>query len=451
MDKKAVQEKEILRDLGGGLILRRAVRQDVDALADFDARVFSEQGPDQPDMRLHAWISDLASKPHPTFNVGDFTIVEDTNTGQIVSSLNLIPQTWSYAGIQFGVGRPEVVATLPEYRHRGLVRAQFEVIHQWSAERGHLVQAITGIPYYYRLFGYEMALDLGGGRAGYSAHIPRLSESESEPYRVRPAAKADIPFLQSVYDFGAQRSLVKCEWNADLWRYEIYGKSEQNVNRIVLCIIENLQGEPVGYLGHPNFPWGKMLAAIQYELKPGVSWAAVTPTVIRYLAQTGAAMLAEKPDEKLEAFGFWGGREHPVYQVLNDSLPRVRKPYAWYIRVADLPGFLKHIAPVLEKRLADSSLVGHTGELKITFYRRGLRLVLDQGRFTTIEAWRPEPLGNSGDAAFPDLTFLQLLFGYRTFEELMYAFPDCWYETETHRALLEALFPKQPSKVAMIS
>ena len=41
-----------------------------------------------------------------------------------------------------------------------LSRIQFEEVHKWSAERGETVQAITGIPFYYRQFGYEMALDL---------------------------------------------------------------------------------------------------------------------------------------------------------------------------------------------------------------------------------------------------------------------------------------------------
>ena len=76
--------------------------------------------------------------------------------------MNLISQTWTYDGIPFGVGRPELVGTQPEYRKRGLVRAQFEVIHAFSAERGEMVQAITGIPFYYRQFGYEMAMGLGG-------------------------------------------------------------------------------------------------------------------------------------------------------------------------------------------------------------------------------------------------------------------------------------------------
>ena len=160
----------ILRDLGDGLILRRSTPADAEALADFNARVHSDDGWDKPDERIGAWVRDLLTLPHPTFDVGDFTIVEDTRAGKIASSLNLIPQTWTYAGIPFQVGRPEVVGTAPEYRKRGLVRIQFDTVHQWCAERGYIVQAITGIPYYYRLFGYEMALNLGGGRSGYKVH-----------------------------------------------------------------------------------------------------------------------------------------------------------------------------------------------------------------------------------------------------------------------------------------
>ena len=42
-----------------------------------------------------------------TLRPDDFTIVEETASGRIVSSLNLIPQTWTYEGIEFGVGRPD--------------------------------------------------------------------------------------------------------------------------------------------------------------------------------------------------------------------------------------------------------------------------------------------------------------------------------------------------------
>ena len=47
----------------------------------------------------------------------------------------------------------------------------------------------------------------------------------------------------------------------------------------------------------------------------------------------------------------------------------------------------------------------------------------------------------------PDLVFLQLLFGYRSLEELEYAFADCRVENDEARALLTALFPRQTSNV----
>ena len=175
-------------------------------------------------------------RPHPTFNVRDFTVVEDTTKGEIVSSLNLISQTWRYAGIPFGVGRPELVGTHPDYRHRGLVRAQFEMIHQWSAERGHKLQAITGIPYFYRKFGYEMALNLGGGRDGFKPDVPKLKQGEEEPYRIRPADVADLPFITELFSKASQRYLVSCDWDQSLWEYELRGKSAKNINRMELLL-----------------------------------------------------------------------------------------------------------------------------------------------------------------------------------------------------------------------
>jgi hypothetical protein len=132
-------------DLGDGLILRRDTKADTQALVDFNGKIHAEGGTERED-KVAEWTRDLMEKPHPTFEVGDFTIVEDTEKGKIVSTLNLISQTWAYGGIPFGVGRPELVGTDPDYRHRGLVRAQFDVIHQWSAARGEQMQGITGIP-----------------------------------------------------------------------------------------------------------------------------------------------------------------------------------------------------------------------------------------------------------------------------------------------------------------
>jgi len=428
--------------LPGGLLLRRSTSADAEKLAAFNAFIHSDN--DELDQRVGVWTSDLLRGDHPTFASEDFTIVEDPSTGKIVSSLNLISQTWTYGGLAFKMGRPELVGTLPDYRRRGLVRLQFDVIHEWSRQRGELLQGITGIPYYYRQFGYEMAVDLGGGHMGASFNVPRLKEDEKEPFVIRPARDADVPFITRLFQLGSQRYLLAAQWDETLWRYELSGKSRQNVNRNEIRIIETPEGVALGVLTHPFELWGDMIAMTGYELKEGVSWYEVTPSVIRYLWQTGEALAAEGK-KSLQAFGFWLGENHPAFQVAAERLVKARRRYAWYLRVPDLPAFLRHIAPVLERRLQVSPLSGYSGQIKLGFYRNGVVLKFEAGKLAAIETWQPESK-DFGTAAYPGLVFYQLLFGYRTQAELEYAYPDC-YSSDQLKPVLQVLFPKQPSDI----
>jgi hypothetical protein len=438
-------DKIILRDLGDGLILRHGRAADAEELADFNAFIFRNTERNEPNERLAWWTRDLALS-HATVKPEDFTVVEDTRSGKIVSSFVWISQRWSYDGIEFGVGRPEMVGTHPDYRNRGVVRAQFEVAHEWSAQRNEMIQVITGIPYFYRQFGYEMTMQLGGGRAGYKVHLPKLKKDEAEPYTLRPATLADLPFIMSLYAQRAQRSLVDCVRDEAMWRYELEGKSEKNVNRVEFRIVETPQGEAVGLLGHPVNLWGQTMTAVLYEVKAGTSWVAVTPSVMRYLWATGEAFNERDKKDGVNEMLFALGLNHPVYDAMKDHLPRLDHPYAWYIRVPDIVAFLRHIAPALERHLAASVVAGHSGELKLSFYRSGAKLTFEQGRIASIEPWKPTA-DDGGSAAFPGYTFLQVLFGWRSLDEVRYAFPDCWAGGNASRALVDALFPKRDSEV----
>jgi hypothetical protein len=439
----AKRKIEVLRDLGDGLILRRAAPTDTATLVEFNAEVHCGSGSDEPRPPMVSWIRDLMSGAHPTFRPQDFTIVQDTNTGEIVSSLCLIPQRWSYEGVEFGVGLPELVGTKSKYRRRGLVRAQFEVVHEWSARRGHRLQAIGGIPNFYRRFGYEMVVELHGGRAGGRADVPKLKKGVKEPYRVRSATQGDLPFIARVYRHGMKRYLLSAVRDSALWRYELDGRRKNAVERRELQVIETAAGERIGMLVQCWEWWEDAFGASAYELKPGTSWLAVTPSVVRHLVKTGEQRAARKK-KKLHGFTFSLGTQHPVYEVMPWRLPRTRPPYAFYIRVPDVPAFLGRVKPVLEQRLAESVAVGYTGDLKLSFYRDGLRLRFQRGRLAEVEPWQPE---RGESAAFPGLTFLHLLFGHRSLDDLKLAYTDCYARTDEARLLLKVLFPKKPSSV----
>jgi hypothetical protein len=182
----------------------------------------------------------------------------------------------------------------------------------------------------------------------------------------------------------------------------------------------------------------------------GTSVQAVLPTVMRALKRQAETYATQRSDKQAPVtdIAFALGRQHPIYEVLDRKLkPLKYHLYGWYIRVADLPGFIRHIAPVLERRLANSVMSGFSGDLNLTFYRGGLRLAFQQGKLTEATDWtEPDTDVDWDGAGFPPLVFLQLLFGFHSLEELRQAFPDCWTDEEP-ALLLNALFPKQSSWV----
>lgn len=437
----------IEKDLGGGLILRRATLQDVEAIAAFDARIHGREAFDQNG--LSAWVRDLGEGKHPTMRAADFTIVEDTASGKIVSSLNLISQTWSYAGIPIKIGRPELVGTDADYRKRGLVREQFALIHEWSRQRGELAQAITGIPYYYRQFGYEMTLEMSGGWMNHASQYPNFPADQQEPFVFRPAVEADLAWLLKMEQRAQKRSLVRALRDEAHMRYELLGMRPDNINRQEFAVIETSAGRPVGMVAHPWYCWGQMQPLFTYELDEGVSYLEVTPFVLRYMWRVGEEH-SKARNFVLKSVGLWLGSDHPAYHAANHLLVPDRPPFPFFMRVPDLPAFLRAVAPVLEQRLVDSPVAGFGGELILNFYRDGVRMVWEQGKLAQVESWNPLVSEADADARFPNLTFLHLLFGYRTLEDVRYMFADCW-ANEKATVLLNTLFPKQASSVWVIS
>ncbi|MFN8401784.1 MAG: GNAT family N-acetyltransferase [Anaerolineales bacterium] len=438
-----------IRDLGDGLILRQGSVEDADALADINSRMHSDEGPDQPELGIGAWIRDLVAKPHPTLVPSDFTVVEETSTGKIVSTLCLIPQTWTFDSIEFGVGRPELVCTLPEFRKRGLIRVQMEEVHKWSAERGHLAQVITGIPYFYRQFGYDMALNLSGARRGFEPHVPALKDGESEPFNIRPATQDDADFILTTYEAHERKQAISCKRTSEIMRYEMHGKDILNLSRYEFVVIEDKNGKRLGFFEHSIDLWFGGIGCVYFAVAEGVSWLAVSPSVVHYMWKKGAEY-AERKSTTRTAFSFNLGEHHPVYDVLDDKLPTVRKPYAYYVRVPDVTAFLNKVKPALERRLAESVAVGYSGELRVSFYKDGFRMVFDNGKITLIESVK-HTTDEDVDVAFPEFTFLHVLFGHRSLDELRHAFVDCYVNTPTARVLVNALFPKRDSFVQAVS
>lgn len=458
-DKALFADPVYVGDLGAGLIRRWSTKADLEKIADLFATVFR----DSPDESLNVAAGDEArvfmSEGFPLMGAGDFAVVEDTAKAErpIVACTCYWRRQWSYGGIPFGVGQPENVATDLAYRRRGLVRALFEMFHARSAAEGHLAQAITGLPYFYRQFGYEYALDLGGHYTISLAGIPDNRGAGDEPYRLRPATLDDIPHLLTLYHQRRSASLVWHETSETFWRYHITswddpairGREATLVGLLgrLSMIIDNA-GQTCGYTWLAAKRLGSDLALFALDLYPHIHWSVALPALLRALRRQGQQTPAFAWNTKpFSEICFHLGRAHPVYDLLRGfPAARYEPPYAWYVRVPDVPAFIRHVTPCLEKRLADSVLSGYTGELIFDFYRGGLQLTIEQGQIRAVAPWQAPAYGDSAQAGCPPLLFLQLLFGYRSLAELRAVFPDVW-ANEAATLLIDTLFPAQPSTV----
>ena len=436
---------ELPKNVGEGLVLRWATPADVEELGTFNVGNHSDD-PEKPETWLARWTEDLMRGDHPTTSASDFTIVVDENAdGKIVSSMNLISQTWLYEDIPIGVGRPELVATDPEYRRRGLVREQFATIHAKSAARGELVQAITGIPWYYRQFGYGMALDLGGGRDFLWERPGNYKAVEEEAYRIRPAEETDWPTLKTLYEAHNQGSLLCRARDEAAWRYELTIPHPTSMYSrkffLVETAVSNQPSQAVAYVEYNQ--WGKSYYVRELGVLPGHSWRAVGLFLTRYFKKL-ADDQKEKEEKVLRGVYFGLGQGHSIYQALGRQLEEQRRPYAWFIRVPDLPKFLRYIRPVLEQRLAASVLARHCGTCRVNLYRQQFTLVFENGKLKEVGTYTAKWV-EDGDIHLPGTSFLQLIFGHATLDELNAVHADCYAKDPEAAVLFSILFPKKPS------
>ncbi|MET9661367.1 GNAT family N-acetyltransferase [Streptomyces sp. NPDC006510] len=134
--------------LADGLVLRAARPADLDQIGALLAR--RGDPADALDHRL------VVTDPDAGWSACAVVVDGD----RVVSTATLLDEEVRIGGVRLPAGQVELVATDREYEGRGLVRALMRWAHDRSAARGHVIQALIGIPYFYRLFGYEYAIDI---------------------------------------------------------------------------------------------------------------------------------------------------------------------------------------------------------------------------------------------------------------------------------------------------
>jgi hypothetical protein len=265
---------------------------------------------------------------------------------------------------------------------------------------------------------------------------------------------SDLPFLARLHQCSTRRYLISFPYDQAYWKLVTFDYFERNRDQIRL--ITDAAGAPLGTVSHPS--WGEEeFAAYNLELMPGVSYLETLPPVLRAVCSIGEeyARSDENPTA-LESLYLKLGPSHPAYAFLEDMQQRFMPNTMGYIRLVDLPGFLRHIAPLLEERIASSPICGYSRQVKIELYYRkeGLILHFEKGRLVEVcsqEIEGYQALCDRAEIKMPEQDFIRLLMGQVSVDELARNFREVntWNGQEgltpEFKILLRTLFPKQES------
>jgi hypothetical protein len=403
----------LYKNLDHGLVMRTAASQDdVERVAAFNGLIHGSELA----VTMRRLLRDFAG-----MDSRDIIFVEDAATGEVVSSLVLLPWTLLYGGSPLPVGEMGMVGTLESHRGQGLVRIQTDYFMQRLRERGCLLSLIQGIPYFYRQFGYEYAMPLEGGLRLSGRELPAPSAAA---FTFRQATVNDPPTLQQLYDAAAQDLAVHTARDQAIWRY-LLAEPAGSALRCETWLVEDVFGDAAGYFRLPDFHFDEELAVNEVSRLSGDAALAV----LHWLRQ--AAADRGKPGIRLNL-----PAGCTLMQAARSLGAHDLGTYAWQVHVPDLAALLRAMGPVLEQRLAASPFAGLTRDLQICFYRDSVTLRFEAGRLADVAATGPA----QGAINFPPLTFTPLLFGHRTVDQMRLAYPDISVDGSV-RLLFETLFP----------
>jgi hypothetical protein len=119
------------------------------------------------------------------------------------------------------------------------------------------------------------------------------------------------------------------------------------------------------------------------------------------------------------------------------------RPYSWQLRVMDYVKLFSEMKPLFEQRLARSTYRHLTETVNFNFYRFTIQMTFEDGVITNVQYL---DTGEDRSIRSSPLVFTQLLFGFRSREELETIFPDFTIRP-SHKYLVDVLFPKMPSYI----
>ncbi len=413
---------EIIRHSREGHAIRRAGPSDLPQIAELHADAWGTDA-DGFVQRLE----DLLVNPHPRFRGDEMTVVEAD--GRIVSAQHMTRHVWRYGTVSIPVAEIEMVATHPDFRHRGLVRSQTDVMERWASSDGIDLIVINGVPLVYSGLGFDLAFEKWGGPASVRPLWP-YAPTPQRHVTIRQASHADATLIAETYDRATSDLLVGYHRNAEDWAYALERSRKNPWHRDIL-VIESA-GVDVGFVSM-RLQDGHAPEVDAMELADGWTSPETTRAIL--------GSIHEHTGSDIVRFG-WLGSHHPS-RVASPGLfiddPSARQG-AWYIKTRDPVSLMSSLTPALEARIRTSELAGCSESFALRIDGGdGIRIVIEGGH-VTVERWKPERLLD-GDVKIPRGMLTKVVFGAAAVSDFGPLFPYEVMASDRATRLMSVLFP----------
>jgi hypothetical protein len=264
--------------------------------------------------------------------------------------------------VELPAGQVELVATARDHEGRGLVRALMNWAHARSAERGHVVQVMIGIPYFYRLFGYEYAIDIPPALAVRDA--PGQVSSTGASGTLRAAGFDDLPALTKLQDAAQAGFDVRMPHSPPRRRW----------------LLEH-QASTTWLLERAGLPVATArVRTAEGELLVAEAAAVDEPAATDLLREVAAC----SPKAAVRVVARPGTTAGEAWRTLT-TVDADRNREQYYVRIPDAAALLDRLRPVLRARLRASGLDRAGGHVVLSTFRRHYRIPVQDERLGPVE------------------------------------------------------------------
>jgi predicted acetyltransferase len=361
---------------------------------------------------------------HPGMNKEHFFVVKHGD--KAVAGLVLVPQEWKLGEAELKVAEMGCVGTDPEHRRKGVQWILNNEFDKYAKENGFDLCALAGIPYFYRQFGYQYAVELDYSTELKVEDLPNMDTG----IKVERFEETHIDVADEILTKTQERYLVRSVRTKDIWGMQqttgTYGGEPYEAD------VFTRGGGIAGYYRYVVDDEKKTINIKELGISENASAEEIAAVIRKLASEKGLAELKT---------GLSHMDEFSKYLISRGA--KTNRPYAWQVKIIDLPGFLSKIIPVLEQRIENSEYTGLSKDITINFWKYAVKMKIEEGKITSIEKAFGEKDRTIG---FNPYVFTKLALGYKSRMELEKMYPDFRVQGDSG-GLIDVMFPKQPSYI----